>query len=148
MTEMVVKPGGTPTWTRDAALNDSDKSFAVGTAKCRELRYVRAVLVATATVGNRILSVEINDGTNVLWQKWIGTNITASQTGVFEIIFGSNSDEFAGDVTIPANNVTRLAAGPACCLPSGYAVRVYDTAAIDAAADDLTVVLHYIEYDV
>jgi len=36
---------------------------------------------------------------------------------------------------------------PDMMLPAGYVLRVLDSAAIDAAADDLVVVVHYIEYE-
>jgi len=32
-------------------------------------------------------------------------------------------------------------------LPEGYTIRLYDRSAIDAAADDMIIVLHYVEYD-
>jgi len=37
---------------------------------------------------------------------------------------------------------------PDVILTAGMAIRVWDLTAVDAAADDMVVVLHYIEYDV
>ena len=138
---------GTPTWVRDAALNDSDKSFTVPTGKIWVLKYIRGELTATATVGNRILMVNITNGTSVVYTRWAGTNIAATQVGIIEMHFDSFSDEFAIDSLVPTSTVARGIGVCSMVLPAGYVVRVLDNGAIDAAADDLTVVLHYVEYD-
>ena len=128
---------GTPTWVRDATLNDSDKSFTVPTGKVHDLKFVYVQFAATATVGSRTVAVVITDGTNEVLRCTAGSQVTASATARF--IFGQTTmDGYTGTTSEPL---------PGCLLPAGYVVRVYDVSAIDAAADDMTVVLHYVEYD-
>lgn len=134
---------GTPKWTRDAAANDSDKSFTVPTGKYWDMLGVVAFLVNTATVGNRVLRVSVTNGTNELYHVQMAAS-TASQQTYFLLGFSGMGDDYglATSVnTTTSQNLFQL------ILPAGYVIRVYDAAAIDAAADDLTVVLHYIEYD-
>ncbi len=131
-------------WTRDATTNDSDKSFTVPAGNVWDLRGIYIDITSTATVGNRRPVVDITDGTNVLFTPYSTTNETATQRGVIVFGFDSVTDDYA--VSGPGNVNTNIGYPP-CLLPAGYVVRVYDVNAIDAAADDLTVVLHYIEYD-
>lgn len=142
---------GTPRWVRDAAANDSDKSFTVPDGKIWRVLTVRATFTATATVGNRILTAGITDGTNVLWTGPRTGNIAATNTAV--LLFSENYDysTTAGianldDYTPPSISV--VGPLPFIYLLPGYVLRVWDKSAIDAAADDLTVVLHYVEYDI
>lgn len=140
---------GTPTWTRDATANDSDKAFTVPAGKIWHLKSIYAQLVCTATVGTRLFGAVITNGTDtVLSVVRIGG--TASQTVTYRAYFG------AYDTTTVASNPTLVLGTPDASyrvsipdlmLPAGYVIRIYDTAAIDAAADDMTVVLHYVEYD-
>jgi len=142
---------GTPTWTRDATANDSDKTFTVPAGKLRMLLSVHAELTATATVGNRALVVLITDGTDTVFASPKTASITATNTGVLNLYADS------GLFTTTAGYVPKLngdapavgtgAGVNALLLPAGYVIRIYDAAAVDAAADDLTVVLHYVEYD-
>lgn len=129
-------------WGRDATANDSDKTvITVGTGKVINLLGVTAILACTATVGTRYLWVEISNETPaVVWQAKNITALTASQTGTYVVAAaaGIGTSATAGWNILP--NPTMLLAG--------YTVRVYDSAAIDAAADDLTVYWTYIEYDV
>lgn len=130
---------GTPTWTRDAAANDSDKTIlTVPAGKIAEIRSLSVALTSTATVGNRNILIEIGDGTNVVGRYTVNVNQAASLTYYYD--FTPGMTRFA---TAPylQNNI------PASILLAGYTVRVYDSAAVDAAADDMTVVLHYVVYD-
>jgi len=151
MTEYAVKPGGTPKWTRDAALNDSDKSFTVPAGKVWEMRSVHGEIGCTGTVGNRSLMVQITNGTDAVDSSPKTASITATQYGVIKASYGGAVFSTTAGF-VPRLDGTAPSAGTAYgnsvpLLLPGYVVRVYDVAAIDAAADDLTVVLHYIEYD-
>lgn len=150
MKTVLCNPGGTVKWVRDAVANDSDKSFVVPAGKIWALNAVVAMLVATATVGTRVLSVCITDGTNVLY-NCNGCAIAASQTGTLELHLGGGY--FVANAAKQVFAVGTISAGTqnsvaAMFLPAGYVVHVLDLGAIDAAADDMTVVLHYTEYDV
>jgi len=130
---------GVPTWMRDATANDSDKSFSVPAGKIWLLKSVWLLLTATATVGNRVIRVEIeNVATNPMSRWDIGVNQAASTT--YAYLYGPSVP-----VDVTGSGVSM--GTPEIILTEGMIVRAYDTAAIDAAADDLTVVLHYVEYD-
>ena len=132
---------GTPKWVRDATANDSDKSFTVPAGKIWQPIYCYMLLAASATVGNRVLRYQVNeDGTNMCFATQTG-NIAASSSNACALMFGASDQEsgFSG--------VTNLFNLPLMYLTAGAVIRIYDTAAIDVAADDLTVVLHYVEYD-
>jgi len=142
MTEERVIPGGTPKWVRDATANDSDKSWTVPAGKVWNLKYVWGNLVTTATVGSRIFGIRIyQSGTDQLWRSNDAT-IAASQSGHAILADGV----FSTSYTL-GNNGGVINPLPDMMLTEGMIIRVLDSAAIDAAADDLTVVLHYIEYD-
>ena len=152
MTEIRTTPGGTVKWSRDATANDSDKIvLTVPTGKLVRLIDVAGTIVNTATVGNRTLRVDIGNGTNVIWYSQISANITASQRGSIRIRFSGaamtvyTSAQYGLDGNYENINISQT--GPEMWLPAGYTVRIWDTAAIDAAADDLTTVIEYIEYD-
>jgi len=150
MTEYAVKPGGTPKWTRDAALNDSDKSFTVPTGKRWDVKMVRGTLVTSATVGNRVLQIQITDGTNNLITMCKTASIAASSAGIVGVWENAPSSTSTTDImteTGTSPSVSKVAPMPPLLLAAGSVIRVYDFAAIDAAADDLTVVFEYIEYD-
>ena len=139
---------GTPKWTRDAALNDSDKSFTVPVGKRWAVASVVAQLTATATVGGRVVVCTITDGTNIVW---VSPRVGAAASATAGLLLGQGHNPSTAARTSLAitndtnTNVAELPIG--MVLNAGYVIRVYDSAAIDAAADDLTVVLHYVEYD-
>lgn len=142
---------GSVTWNRDATANDSDKSFTVPTGKKILLRMIYAEITATATVGNRVMRVTISNGTDLIYRCPPLASLAASQVGtvkwaVWATAQGTTtSNGIALDGTTP--NVCIYGPIPEMILPAGYVIRVYDGSAVDAAADDMTVILHYIEYD-
>lgn len=140
---------GTPTWTRDATANDSDKSFTVPAGKVWNLLAVTAELAATATVGSRVLRAYLKDSSADYLAACASVTITANQIGTmfWEYGFGSTSTTIRRGPNNGSPNVTISQNLHPCILPAGYSVRVIDTAAIVAAADDMVVVLHYVEYD-
>jgi len=143
---------GVPTWVRDATANDSDKTFTVPAGKVWEMRFIASELVCTATVGNRVLGCLINtpDGGDCVS---VGTLvIAASQYGGLQLHFGAPVAKYTtafARLSTPsvAVNVAATQGYGSMLFPAGTTIRIWDLSAIDAAADDLTVVLHYIEYD-
>jgi len=134
---------GVPTWIRDATLNDSDKSFTVPVGKIWILTHLYMILTATATVGNRNLTVRVNNtsGQEVAIYDY-ATAIAAGETRVREMAFEGFTDDWAvGPSGLSVGGMSKM------IIPGGYSVRLYDSAAIDAAADDLTINLNYLEYD-
>ena len=143
---------GTPKWVRDATANDSDKSFTVPAGKVWRLLGIYAYISCTATVGNRVLAAAITDGTNAFYTSGGTAGITASQTGQLFLMTAANATQSASIHRSLANvativNVQMNEILPDVVLSAGYVVRVWDAGVADVAADDLTVVLHYVEYD-
>jgi hypothetical protein len=106
------------------------------------------MLVTTATVGNRTLTVVITNGADQVWRAFQSpTPQAASGTAQYFVVPGNTV--VTGAPGGPSSVLYSLGPVPNdIYLPAGYVVRVYDSTAVDVAADDLTVVLHYVEYDV
>jgi len=140
---------GTPTWTRDATANDSDKSSTVPAGKMWDMQFIYADLLTSATVGNRNLACTITDGANTIKRFGYSGLVAASQVGILFFSHGITVSttalySLAGIIA----HATRSEPLPErLVLPAGYVIRIWDANAVDAAADDLTVVLHYVEYD-
>lgn len=141
---------GTPRWVRDATANDSDKSFTVPAGKIWVLALLYAELFATAVVGNRNMIWSLSNGANIIQCGTTGPNCAANQT--VNALYMPGIAGYSTTVGVrlttlaePTNKLTSFA--PPLLMREGYILRVYDVNAIDAAADDLTVVLHYVEYD-
>jgi len=144
---------GTPKIYRDGTLNDSDKSFTVPAGKLWKINAIYAQLNCTATVGNRELVAYVSDGANVILGFGTNVSVTASQVSVMRLRTGQGAYATTATVYLTApQNLAEAGVNDGLptdfYLPAGYIIRVYDVAAVDAAADDLVVVLHYVEYDV
>lgn len=114
----------------DAAANDSNKSFTVANRMRLQSAYVS--LVASSDVGNRQLVLEVLDGANVVYQSAAGAVQAEDTTVVYNFAEGNARETaaVAGALDVPL----------ACLhLQSGYSVRVRDSAAVAATADDMTV---------
>ena len=98
-----------------------------------ELMAIRIEFIATATVGTRTITVELLDAADadVIWQFIVVSNtVTAGVTKVWQ--FGRDVDEA---VTSPQDVI--LPTG--MTLHAGMLLRIADSAAIDAAADDMQI---------
>ncbi|MES0445002.1 MAG: hypothetical protein ABUJ92_00515 [Desulfobacterales bacterium] len=123
-----------PEQTYDATLNDSDKSFAVPGNEVWKLCNAHITLVSDATVGNRQMVLEVaNSASAVVFSSAAGAVQAASVTRVYDFMQGITKETaFVGaviQVPIPTEQYI---------LP-GYSIRIYDSAAISAAGDDMTV---------
>ena len=117
----------------DSALNDSDKAITVPAGQIWEIREVFVTFTASAVVGDRVLVCCVHDGTEVL--SAIPSNgILQAASTTYRYAFGGNwwSNTGSDDYTLPL---------PIHTLYSGWYIRVYDRNAVDAAADDMTVVV-------
>jgi len=86
-----------------------------------------------------------------MWRS-TGLVLTANQIGTLNVEFGRYAPITASVGKEIITNGAPINAGLQesegdIILTAGMYIRVWDSAAIDAAADDLTVVLHYVEYD-
>jgi hypothetical protein len=134
-------PAGTPTRTRDATLNDSDKTFTVGANRRQRMVSIFVDITTTVTAGNRIITIAFGDGTNEILRQANLTAVVASSTNAY--IRFAVGNPYAASAT---NAYVPLPAD--FWLSAGYTIRVYDANGVDAAADDMTVVLYYEELDV
>lgn len=127
----------------DATANDSDKTFTVPTNEMWKLCYAHVTLVTSATVGNRQMVFGIYDADgNLIIDLVAGATQAASLTRHYGFLQGIYREtSFTGNeiqVPVPID----------CYIPPGGSLRFYDSAAIDAAADDMTVSFLYCKFTV
>ena len=120
----------------DATANDSDKTLTVPAGTVYEVESLYVRLVSTATVGNRQLTILVTDADdNILLRYLAGGTQAASITMDYNFAPGHPNE--TGNATNNGAQVRSFMQG--LRLPAGYKIRVYDSAAVDAAADDLTI---------
>jgi len=144
---------GALSYTRDATTNDSDKSFTVPTGKIWRVLSVESTLMTDATVGNRALTIQFYNGTPALvWGGKATASVAASNNGgAYAAVGATESTTARGRIDGAANSnhnaqsVMNIPWG--LVLLAGYSIRVWDVNAVAVNGDDLTVVIHYIEYD-
>lgn len=118
----------------DATANDSDKTYTVPALREWRIESIYAKIETSADVGDRQLDVLLTDDNDNVIAKYVaGAVIAASLTR--EVLFAPGQPQ---ETTFTGTLMLRnLADG--LILPAGYKMRVYDSAAIAATADDLTV---------
>ena len=118
----------------DSALNDSDKQFVVPSPNIWIPFSIWIKYTATVTAGTRQLAVEfITEGSAVVAQVRAGATQIASEVRYY--LFSVTGV----DLVAFRDTDWLSTALPHVMLPSGFKIRVYDKAAIDAAADDMEV---------
>ncbi len=144
---------GTPVVSNTAYTNDSDVDITVPATKVWAVHYIAALIVTTATVGNRFLNLAVLNSTpSIIYAAPATAAVAASSSG--QICVGlampasTTIRRRIDTAALTLNAAVQIdSAMPVLILPAGSIIRVKDSAAIDAAADDMTVVLHYVEYD-
>jgi len=135
-----VLPGGRLTVVPEEAMNDSDKIITVPANKRWLILSIRIEFNSTGTVGNRTVVVDIRDPSDdVIFGYALGTQ-AASLNVIYHICMGHDR-LVTGD--------TRGA--PLFCpaiLEAGYDLHIFDSAAVDAAADDMIIQIMILELDV
>jgi len=122
----------TPVLEAEETLNDSDKTFTVGTDEEWMIISIWIEFATTATVGNRLICIEILDTTDDVISRISAYEIQAaslSKNYLFAPYFVHRA--------APANDYNTVL--PDFVIPSGYDIRVYDINGIDVAADDMNV---------
>lgn len=118
----------------DAAANDSDKAWVVPDGEMWLLNWAHLISVASATVGNRIFCIDVTDEDgNLLIDIPSSAAQTAGTTEHYVFYQGIYRE------TAFAANAIQIPIPKDLYLKAGYTLRFYDRAAIDAAADDMTV---------
>jgi len=119
----------------EVSLDSSDKTITVPASTVWEISSIMLSLITTATAGNRQVAVLFTDGSdNVVMEIRAGAVQAASLTRYYAIAPGLPDLTSFRDTNYLS---TPLPAG--IILPAGYKIRMYDKAAIDAAADTLSV---------
>lgn len=131
---------GTPKYVRVDTANQSSRTvLTVPTGKKVKVVSIYASLQSTATVGNRTMRVLIrHDGTNDSGGSQTMGNQAASLTYLYQWFPGASA---------VVSGTVQQAPIPDVILPAGAIIIVKDTAAIDAAGDDMITVISYVEYD-
>lgn len=120
----------------DTTANDSDKSFTTPVGETRKLNSIFVKLVTDATVGNRTLTAEVQDSAgNVVGRISAGAVQAASTTRYYLFMQGTYRETafINSDIQVPIPQDSYI--------PGGYVLRVYDSAAVSAAGDDMTVAI-------
>lgn len=127
----------------DDTANDSSKSWTVPEGELWKLNFAHIILVSSADVGNRVISIDILDADGNLMldlfspvvQAASGTRHYAFFQGIYrETAFAADSIQ----IPIPKD----------LWLKAGYTIKAWDRAAIAAAADDMTVAFQFEKYAV
>lgn len=118
--------------------NDSDITLTVTAAQEWQLISIWVELVTTATVGNRQISVVITDSADdVIARIDAGAVQAASLTRNYLFAVG------VSDLLGFRNTSYLMTPLVPWVLPAGYKIRVYDSAAVAASADDMVVQMMY-----
>ena len=125
----------------DSAANDSNKTLTVTTGKVWEVAYINATLVTTATVGNRQIQMIVKDPDAVEIYRMNAVDVQAAST--------TNYYHFSPRIAAAAETVATFHTIPilTVLLLPGSTIRIYDSAAVAAAADDMTIAGLVLEYE-
>jgi hypothetical protein len=132
----LIKGEWSPVLTADVTDNDSDKSFTVPASTEWMPESIRVFLTTTADVGNRQIVVLFTTAADVV--------IASVRAGIVQAASLARYYQFGiglPDLTAFRDTDHLTTPLPVLTLPAGYKVRVYDSKAIQAAADDMHVQL-------
>jgi len=142
---------GAPGWAYDATPNSSVRTITVPAGKLWQILHIHGEIVCTATVGSRVLFVQILNGSaQVVWAAQKSAVIAASQKGVVNLSPSLPAGTTAANAPMldgTSPNIAVYNPIPSFMLPAGYQIKIWDSASIDAAADDMITSVHYIEYN-
>lgn len=131
---LVMDDGWTPSLQVSEAADDSDKSFTVPASTVWEIVNIWIEYTSSADVGNRLLMVELmDDAADVIGRFTAGIVQAASLTRYYTFAPG------VPDLTAFRNTSYLSNPMPIIRLPASYVIRICDSAAIAAAADDMIV---------
>ena len=122
----------------DEDLNDSDKIvFTVPDGEVYEVLWIHVEYAASADAGNRALNVQFRDADDdVVLQRYMGEAITVSETWHCLFAPGVPLQEDEAGVGIKQAYVPLPTP---MMLPAGFDLRITDSSAVAAAADDMVV---------
>lgn len=118
----------------DGGSNDSDKTITVPTGKKWKILSLLARLETTATVGNRRIQLRIDDtSANAIFIVSALNVQAASLNEDYNFIHGID------DSTETNAGIHFLPFPPEIILLEDFSIRIFDSAVVDAAADDLRI---------
>lgn len=133
-----------PKLSSDTTADDSDKSVTVPTDYQWAIFAIRAKLATTATVGNRQLVLQVRDDSDVVLAEFpAGATQAASLTYHYMFCQGVPYDSSVR--AEGSDDGVLFAPFSGWILQPGWDIRVFDSAGVDAAADDLEVHVTYDE---
>lgn len=120
----------------DTAANDSDKTITVPAGESWEILSIRVEYTASADVGNRALTLLFRDSAaDSIWGFTVSNaTVAASEAMIFN--FYPDAPTVA---PVDGGTEGSQALPHGLILPAGWDVRIYDSAAVAAAADDMVV---------
>jgi len=125
-------------YTYDATANDSDKTFTVPLNEQWRITWAHVILVTTATVGNRQVNLVVKDSSgNVAIDVSAGAVQAASLTRHYSYMQGIFRETAFVDAELEVPLPVDLYLLP------GWSLTFKDSAAIAAAADDMTISFQY-----
>jgi hypothetical protein len=119
----------------EVTANDSDKTLVVPAATEWEILSINVTLTTTVDVGNRQLALEFQDDAGAVIGGPIPAGLVQVASKAYDYVINpgvDNSLALWGTRTV----FMRL---PHMVLGAGQKVRIYDSAAVAAAADDMTI---------
>lgn len=123
------------TLVSDETVDDSDKTFTVPAATTYQILWIWVEYTSTAVAGNRQLEIQILDsGADVIGEYRVSVVQAASLTRYY--MFAPALADLLG---FRDTDYLMTCIAPTTFLPAGYALRVWDNNAVDAAADDMIV---------
>lgn len=120
----------------DEISNDSDKIITIPEGVTRKLICGHINLATSATVGSRVLQLIIADENGVTLWVSSSTPLAASLTENYTISNDYNRGGVGTMIGIPSDLM----------LKPGYQIRIWDSEAVDAAADDMKIHLIFEDY--
>lgn len=123
----------------DSGANDSLKTFTVPDGHSWRPHIVTVDFTATATAGDRQVTLDFYDATPTLICSVKAADVlSATESGIF--VFGIGCPRETAFVDSVMQSPL-----PLLVLLPGYSIKVWDSADVDAAADDMIVVVGYNE---
>ncbi|MDB4278431.1 hypothetical protein N9917_02375 [Deltaproteobacteria bacterium] len=123
---------------RDETANDSDKSWTVPDNEVWKITRMCSSFTSSATVGNRIITVREENAAGDVLQRLVSGKVQAASSTVSYCFLQGIFRE-----TTVVNGSLQVPIPIDFYIPGGNVLRVLDSAAVDAAADDMVINFQY-----
>lgn len=140
----LVNEAWTHVLTSDTGTNDSDKTITVPALKEWHVQSILVELTTSSTAGSRHIVIEILNGSSDIMQYILQNEGDQAEDTEYHYSYSrvtSTGSDTVGSIFVIMTSIGDL------ILPAGYSIRVYDSAAIAAAADDMIVHVRVLQRD-